>query len=103
MVGMEPSPRHLEDSHLGTAQQSERVLPSKIQTLGFLVSRATSLCERINNMTDRCGVPTPVASADPNARRDSQDYITQLEIHLEAMDSLIQSMDNYMTELERII
>ena len=82
---------------------SEKILPSKIQTLGFLVARTASLCNRVTDMTSRFGVAIPESVRDSTLRPESLDYITQLELHLNEMDGLIQSMDNYMTELERIL
>jgi len=87
----------------GMAQSSEKILPAKIQTLGFLVTRATALCERIAAITSRCGAPMPDQEPNNPTYPESQDYITQLEINLSWMEGLIQSMDNYLTELERII
>lgn len=83
---------------------AEKVLPSKIQTLGFLVARALQLCERISTMTSRCGVPMPVVETNrSDLQKECPDYITQLEMHLNSLDAVLQSMDNYMAELERII
>ncbi len=87
----------------GMDQGAEKVLPAKIQTLGFLVTRASGLCDRVSEITSRFGVPVPVSDRNTPGTRESQDYITQLELHLSAMDELIQSMDSYLTELERVI
>lgn len=96
-------PREYDGNKDIVAQISEKILPGKIQTLGFLIARAAALCDRIGNMTSRCGVSIPDTSQPGADVKEGQDYISQLELHLTSMDKLIQDMDNYMTELEKII